>query len=105
MLGVHSSSPPSIATSLAPYDPIPDGKVYMMQTAESSSMAQKQRELSPVAAGPQVYVVHHDAGHVPTRVYTPSGAVIEDMPPGYPSGVRGAAAAANADPGPSYFLN
>ena len=33
---------------------------------------------------PQVYVVHHDGGQMPVTVYTSGGAVVTELPPGYP---------------------
>jgi hypothetical protein len=98
MLGDHPSSPTSNATNPAPHNPVSDGKAFV-QAAGSSSMAQQQRPPSPVGP-PQVYVVHHDAGHAPTTVYTASGTVVQELPPVYPSGLRGRASA-NAGPGPA----
>jgi len=63
---------------------------------ESSSRTRSSRRDSE--ANQQVIVVHHDGGRVPFSIYSPTGAMVEELPPGYPGVARRNTRATSAGP-------
>ena len=62
-----------------------DTSVGQGPRSESGSQPESSsRSRSTAGAGQQVIVVHHDGGRVPFSIYSPTGAVVEELPPGYP---------------------